>query len=161
MRGPTPPWARPPTQLVCGFHVHINRYLGEAWFGTVAGLLTAGSIEAAEKVLSRIVWTSPPCYLAPDGTLVDLPPASREQLAPPAPMDGGWGGHLMPPAAYVPPPYEIPRSFQYAFEPMSPTFLYDFAIDPDAVPWRKNPAHQTGFKRLADVEAEIAARKES
>lgn len=150
---------RPPTQLICGFHVHVNRYLGADWFGTVGGILTAGSVEAAEKVLGRIVWTSPPCYMAPDGTLVELPPVTREQLKAPPDPEPSWGGHLLAPADFDR-PIAVAGHFRYAFEPMSPVFLYDFAVDSDAVPWRKNPAHQTGFKRLAEVEAEIAARKD-
>lgn len=85
---PLPKWQPPPLRLpplptvkVCGVDVHISKWMPKDWIGTVDGQVMAGSEEAAAEVLGRIVWTSPPCYLMPDGTLVDMkqPPAGADR----------------------------------------------------------------------------------
>jgi hypothetical protein len=59
-------------EKVCGFDVLISDYLTPDFFAIVDGALVAGSIEAAKKILGRIVWTSPPCFLRSDGTLLQI-----------------------------------------------------------------------------------------
>jgi hypothetical protein len=59
-------------EKICGFDVMISAYAPPDFFAIVDGALVAGSIEVAQKVLGRIVWTSPPCFLKSDGTLLQI-----------------------------------------------------------------------------------------
>jgi hypothetical protein len=59
-------------EKICGFDVLVSAYVTRDFFAIVDGALVAGSIEVAQKILGRIVWTSPPCFLRPDGTLLQI-----------------------------------------------------------------------------------------
>jgi hypothetical protein len=77
---PPLPVPRRATTKVCGVDVVISQWLPPGWFGKVEGIgMVAHSVEAAQAVLGRIVWTSPPSWMNDDGSVVEIPGGGTER----------------------------------------------------------------------------------